>query len=963
MPKLFRESFNLKSSRGFLSQVNDLNKIKKTIKLANEVTGKYQSFRSSSEIKKLSIPKLTDINKKAMTSRYMPKIDLNRVQLRSMPRPKLPASESSSKLFRTSVTQFSASNNGINTNRQSIFNHPDQKLKNSFSLDYLLQKINGLKFNDDKFAQDKMKEIKNQAPGAFERSSNFRSSAQSFLVWYKNALQSTHFDLEERTDINNLCFSWLFMILKDRCQEAGEVLRLLFYDLQDFIATAISGEVEQSHKVKKDFQDRSQVIEKEKSAFEDNLLTKLGEIAHKNGELKLELEKVKQENKDIIEILTLKEKKFDILKYTTKRYQEQNLGLRESIKGIVATKFGDEVDSDKVLKQIDYLYYNYSKTMRNQMNLLNPNSSHEEDLTTLKRSLTVRLKPEVPLKLKEQNRRQLKSEASFEDLLADLCHEEDVHNNLKNDLADEMIQQASEEDVFVKHCTTQTISINFKAVGAQTDLSLVDKRYDLICTDQEIFDTVLNRESLRVEFDQRMKEVKANTRKKFMSAMIKIKSTNKLKKGWLDREIEHQEGLISKEIMKQDIQEFLHLNSGSIKRKPSESFIQDQNDSKIISKNLETRSLDFEAKDSFNFKLTDTKIELAKVDFLRVSVPKAMKKGRLGRCYSALDVDEMREKEKMQELVSRKVEERINQDKRQLKVKDSARQRVYDRIKSQEKSKLDEQTFNSIVEHYKVTYNIKDKKLLMKKFAEMYEAEHRERLVLSKKYNGEVGLSLKLKADNTQLIKLVESLEKQMEEQHNQLTMYSKITKNPSLKHIPEMKELREAQDFNLKKSLIEGRFKKGIQGVLKAGVWNRLHFAEKFDSQTKQKADKLQKATDLLKQAINQNQGQSKKKGMISKKTVLKHVSQLYMEKIKEMKYKPEKKNQPMLEFIYDYYMNNFGFKKIAEPKFKGFIRSLKRFQDNFRIAMFTKFLGMHSFEQYSQDQLNKYLECLEYM
>ena len=97
--------------------------------------------------------------------------------------------------------------------------------------------------------------------------------------------------------------------------------------------------------------------------------------------------------------------------------------------------------------------------------------------------------------------------------------------------------------------------------------------------------------------------------------------------------------------------------------------------------------------------------------------------------------------------------------------------------------------------------------------------------------------------------------------------------------------------------------------------------------------------------------------------KTVLKTISTIYSEKIKDTKKSSELKKQDFDEYVYDYYMQVFGIKEIGEKKFCYFILSLKYHAQYFRVHLFSRFMGIVGGIRYNQEQILKYLEGVEYL
>lgn len=99
--------------------------------------------------------------------------------------------------------------------------------------------------------------------------------------------------------------------------------------------------------------------------------------------------------------------------------------------------------------------------------------------------------------------------------------------------------------------------------------------------------------------------------------------------------------------------------------------------------------------------------------------------------------------------------------------------------------------------------------------------------------------------------------------------------------------------------------------------------------------------------------------------KAVLKSISTIYSEKYKDNLKAADlrRQNQTFEEYVYEYYMQYFGIKDIADKKFCYFILSLKYHALYFRVNMFSRFMGLIPGFRYNQDQINKYIEGMQYL
>jgi hypothetical protein len=96
--------------------------------------------------------------------------------------------------------------------------------------------------------------------------------------------------------------------------------------------------------------------------------------------------------------------------------------------------------------------------------------------------------------------------------------------------------------------------------------------------------------------------------------------------------------------------------------------------------------------------------------------------------------------------------------------------------------------------------------------------------------------------------------------------------------------------------------------------------------------------------------------------KNVLKLITTLYAERINSTKDNNAQKDEELCSFTYTYFLNNFGFKNIAEQKFIVFVLSVKKYLHIVRINLFARFMGLlEGSSNYNVDEFNKYIEGVE--
>lgn len=140
----------------------------------------------------------------------------------------------------------------------------------------------------------------------------------------------------------------------------------------------------------------------------------------------------------------------------------------------------------------------------------------------------------------------------------------------------------------------------------------------------------------------------------------------------------------------------------------------------------------------------------------------------------------------------------------------------------------------------------------------------------------------------------------------------------------------------------------------------------EKNQSSIKQKVKFAvnQKKRTALSIIENVRLGREKRgKYYVPVKQTLKCITAIYTERLKEAKMRENKNDQVFGEYVYDYYVKSFGFITIAEPKLISFIISIKNNRNKPRISLFSKFIGIDPIEEYSIEDLNKYVEAFDFL
>ena len=95
--------------------------------------------------------------------------------------------------------------------------------------------------------------------------------------------------------------------------------------------------------------------------------------------------------------------------------------------------------------------------------------------------------------------------------------------------------------------------------------------------------------------------------------------------------------------------------------------------------------------------------------------------------------------------------------------------------------------------------------------------------------------------------------------------------------------------------------------------------------------------------------------KSYFTKAALLKLISLIYSDKIKN----PQNHYNPLMVIAYDFTLNRYGIKKIADTKFMQFLETCCFYSDNYRIQMFSRFLKL--FDKFENEEFDFYIKCLK--
>jgi len=87
-------------------------------------------------------------------------------------------------------------------------------------------------------------------------------------------------------------------------------------------------------------------------------------------------------------------------------------------------------------------------------------------------------------------------------------------------------------------------------------------------------------------------------------------------------------------------------------------------------------------------------------------------------------------------------------------------------------------------------------------------------------------------------------------------------------------------------------------------------------------------------------------------------YIIMVYSEKMKQLR--SGDRSNPLYAVAYDFFLNKFGFKKMAEKNLKQFLRSLQYHYQQEKAKTFLRFYGIDHAITYDDDDFNFYVECL---
>jgi len=95
--------------------------------------------------------------------------------------------------------------------------------------------------------------------------------------------------------------------------------------------------------------------------------------------------------------------------------------------------------------------------------------------------------------------------------------------------------------------------------------------------------------------------------------------------------------------------------------------------------------------------------------------------------------------------------------------------------------------------------------------------------------------------------------------------------------------------------------------------------------------------------------------KSYFTKAALLKLISLIYSDKIKN----PQNRYNPLIVISYDFTLNRYGIKKIADTKYMQFLETCCFYADTYRIQMFSRFLKLY--DKFENEEFDFYMKCLK--
>lgn len=169
---------------------------------------------------------------------------------------------------------------------------------------------------------------------------------------------------------------------------------------------------------------------------------------------------------------------------------------------------------------------------------------------------------------------------------------------------------------------------------------------------------------------------------------------------------------------------------------------------------------------------------------------------------------------------------------------------------------------------------------------------------------------------------------------------------------IMKIKKMKRSRESSKKRGSLSQAFNKKTFKSNRKGI-TKLKFGKKSN---------FSKNTKFVERVIQDAKNrEGKKSRCLTLNYLLKHITQIYQEMIKLDR--DIIINIDFKQFIYDHFVQTLGTHKNTEIKFKQFVSTILKNQNILRVAVFSRFLGLVEFSNYSGSDLIVYIEGVKKM
>ncbi|KAL4509253.1 hypothetical protein ABPG72_018184 [Tetrahymena utriculariae] len=104
---------------------------------------------------------------------------------------------------------------------------------------------------------------------------------------------------------------------------------------------------------------------------------------------------------------------------------------------------------------------------------------------------------------------------------------------------------------------------------------------------------------------------------------------------------------------------------------------------------------------------------------------------------------------------------------------------------------------------------------------------------------------------------------------------------------------------------------------------------------------------------------------GFLPLKSVLKQITQIYEDRIRQIRESRLSPDTEMCIFVFNKFIHQYGFKNVAEQKYLHFLMNILNYQQIFRVHLFGKLLGVfqRDDDNYSIEEMDKYISCWHFL